>query len=424
MSDSLSRFMAAIRSVESGGNYRALGPSTAYGRATGAYQFIDATWGGYRGYRSAYLAPRSVQDARARELMSSYHRQFGRWDLVAVAWHAGPGSAQRAQRDPSYLRRISDGNLTTAAYVDRVLGRMGKSTPPARSSPSRPSRPDGDLRPWRVPANVTGEAGRIVVDPALLLRISRQLTEHLATVDQVLHTSRGAAADVGRLPAGPTGAKLRRALDEALEEWTGLRWLPSLISRDIGFVVNARLRAMRADDDGDARHRQSIERLINSVQGRHTRAHVARVLRNLYRHDRPPGGHRAPGRPERPGLKGVDVGRAWGGTKSVFDQFVTPFLKDRGLAAGSQKRPYDTVAGAGMSDHYSGNGSAYAVDYPTTRGADDARALAKAMGISGWQPDSYESHLVRVDGREFRVQILWGAGIDHADHVHVGIRRA
>jgi hypothetical protein len=275
-----------------------------------------------------------------------------------------------------------------------------------------------------VPANVTGEAGRIVVNPELLLRISKQLTDHLATVDRVLHAARGAAADVGRLPAGPTGTRLRHALDAATEDWAGLRRLPTLISQDIGFVVDARLRAMRADDNGNARERQSIERLIGTVQGRHTKAHVARVLRNLFRPDHPPAGHRAPGRPEHPGLSGVTVGRAWGGTKSIFDRFVTPFLTDRGLAAGSQKRPYDTVAGAGMSDHFSGNGSAYAVDYPTGQGADDARALARAMGISGWQPDSYESHLVHVDGREFRVQILWGAGIDHADHVHVGIRRA
>jgi hypothetical protein len=427
MSDSLTRFMAAIRSVESGGNYKILGPPTDYGRASGAYQFIDSTWGGYKGYRSAYLAPPSVQDARARALMSEYYREFRRWDLVAVAWHGGRGSALRAQRDPAYLRQINDGHISTAVYVDRVMGRMKQG-----SSPSRPrnTSPGGDLRPWRVPRNVTGKAGKIVINPGLLLQISKQLTEHLATVDKVLHKCRGAAADVGKLPAGPVSKKLKHALDEALDDWEGLKRLPDLLSRDIGFVVEARSRALKADDSGNARAKQTIERLISTVGGTHTRSHVARMLRNLYRPDTGPGGRRpaapSPSGPrDRPsGLRGVDVGRAWGGSKSVFDQFVTPFLKDRGLAAGSQKRPYDTVGGPGMSDHYTGNGSAYAVDYPTYSGVDDARALAKAMGISNWQPDSYASHVVRIDGKDFRVQILWGSKIDHGDHVHVGIRRA
>jgi hypothetical protein len=76
------------------------------------------------------------------------------------------------------------------------------------------------------------------------------------------------------------------------------------------------------------------------------------------------------------------------------------------------------------SDHYVGNRTAYAVDYPTARGEDDARALARRLGIDGWQPNSYQRFHVRIGGERFRVQILWGAGIDHGDHVHVGLRRA
>lgn len=50
---------------ESGGNIRAQNPSST---ASGKWQFLDSTWAGYGGYSSAYLAPESVQDARAREL--------------------------------------------------------------------------------------------------------------------------------------------------------------------------------------------------------------------------------------------------------------------------------------------------------------------------------------------------------------------
>lgn len=120
----LSQFMAAVRQIESGGNYRAIGPRTRYGNATGAYQFLNSTWGGYGGYRRAADAPPRVQDQRAAQLMSQYYRQFGSWNLVAVAWHGGPGAARRAQRSG----RISGGdvNISTQTYVNRVMGTMGR----------------------------------------------------------------------------------------------------------------------------------------------------------------------------------------------------------------------------------------------------------------------------------------------------------
>ena len=70
-----------------------------------------------------------------------------------------------------------------------------------------------------------------------------------------------------------------------------------------------------------------------------------------------------------------------------------------------------------------GNKDAYAVDYPTFKGEDDARALAEQLGIEGWKPNQYQSFEIKVDGARFRAQILWGAAIDHADHVHVGLKR-
>ena len=44
-----------------------------------------------------------------------------------------------------------------------------------------------------------------------------------------------------------------------------------------------------------------------------------------------------------------------------------------------------------------------------------------AMGNSRWVPNSFDSFSIRVGGDGFSVQILWGARIDHGDHVHVGI---
>lgn len=151
----LEAFMAAIRKVESGGRYKAQGPSTKYGRATGAYQFLDSTWAGYGGYKRAMDAPPEVQDARARQLMSTYFNSFGSWRLVAIAWHAGPGAARKAARNPNYAKSIRDVNISTDQYANRVVGGMKgggmgpgnvpptptstESAAPASSTPSRKS---------------------------------------------------------------------------------------------------------------------------------------------------------------------------------------------------------------------------------------------------------------------------------------------
>lgn len=47
---------------ESGGNYLA---ENDYSTASGAYQIIDSSWGGFGGYSHASYAPPSVQDAKA-----------------------------------------------------------------------------------------------------------------------------------------------------------------------------------------------------------------------------------------------------------------------------------------------------------------------------------------------------------------------
>jgi hypothetical protein len=114
----------------------------------------------------------------------------------------------------------------------------------------------------------------------------------------------------------------------------------------------------------------------------------------------------------------------WGGSADLMGQFITPFMKKRGLAPGSKKRTpahNASIGGSPTSDHLTTKLTSFAVDFPTFSGEDDARALMKALGVKSWQPNSFTTYPVRVDGHAFNVQTLWGSAIGHGDHVHVGV---
>ena len=73
-----------IKYCESGGNYRAVNPSSG---ASGAYQFMSTTWHALPesgGYRTASAAPSWVQDAAARRLYAMYGT--GPWAASRSCW--------------------------------------------------------------------------------------------------------------------------------------------------------------------------------------------------------------------------------------------------------------------------------------------------------------------------------------------------
>ena len=114
----------------------------------------------------------------------------------------------------------------------------------------------------------------------------------------------------------------------------------------------------------------------------------------------------------------------WGGSNDVMTQWIEPFLVARGIPIGSGKRtPAENAAvgGSPTSDHLTTKSTTAARDFRTFSGEDEARALARSLGISGWQPNSFESHVFSAGGRRWRAQILWGSSIGHGDHIHVGI---
>jgi hypothetical protein len=83
----LGAILATIRAMETGGNYTTQVTSST---ASGAYGFLDGTWGGYGGYRRARDAPPPVQDAKAAELATYIlNRNGGDVSTVPVSWYIG-----------------------------------------------------------------------------------------------------------------------------------------------------------------------------------------------------------------------------------------------------------------------------------------------------------------------------------------------
>lgn len=108
--------LAAIRTFESGGDYTA---ESASSTASGAYQFLDSTWGGYGGYARAKDAPPPVQDAAAAELATRIlNANNGDVSTVPVSWYLGHVPVGE---DWDIVPAIGSNTLTPREYQARWL---------------------------------------------------------------------------------------------------------------------------------------------------------------------------------------------------------------------------------------------------------------------------------------------------------------
>lgn len=122
MAITFEQFFSAIVEQESGGNYKAIGPMTTYGRAYGKYQVLGsniASW--TKAYYGKTLTPQQflnnprAQDAVARGKLKSYWNKYGARG-AAAAWYGGPGSAHLHQST-----RAQQGGPSIKGYVDNVM---------------------------------------------------------------------------------------------------------------------------------------------------------------------------------------------------------------------------------------------------------------------------------------------------------------
>jgi peptidoglycan hydrolase-like protein with peptidoglycan-binding domain len=122
----------------------------------------------------------------------------------------------------------------------------------------------------------------------------------------------------------------------------------------------------------------------------------------------------------------INAGGGWGGSQNVANA-AKRIAASMGIPVTSQKRNLaDTlrVGSSTSSDHYTGNTTAFAVDFGVSgsRGDQLAAAIARKYGIPQGNIGTFNGHIIRVDGASYRLQLLWRVA-GHFDHVHLGVRR-
>lgn len=169
-----------IQSIESGGNYGAVGPRhEKMGRALGAYQIMEANIGpwsrealGREVSADEFLRDPSIQDAIFDHKFGGYVRRFG-LEGAAQAWFAGPGGVGQTDRKDVLGTDVgSYGRRFMAAITGSSAHGGGRAPAPAQAEP--PSLPTLPLA-LRRDGTIYGEAYDRAVMNAQAWRLSAGL---------------------------------------------------------------------------------------------------------------------------------------------------------------------------------------------------------------------------------------------------------
>jgi len=174
------RILATIRTLESGGNYQS---QAANATASGAYQFIDATWAHYAalagvdtaGYPHAKDAPPDLQDQTAAILINEIlDTHDGRVSAVPAVWYLGH---EPAPASPEWDLIPAGNAITPRNYVTKWMNTYSTIAnaddhPPAAicGSDQAPDQPvdviiDDTGQKWAVPVRADAFNANQLDDP-------------------------------------------------------------------------------------------------------------------------------------------------------------------------------------------------------------------------------------------------------------------
>lgn len=116
------------------------------------------------------------------------------------------------------------------------------------------------------------------------------------------------------------------------------------------------------------------------------------------------------------------AGGNWGGALSQ----AVRLQKLAGITPSSQKRSRRNTASGGVSDHWVGSTSSYAMDLPGSPGDGRTDAAAQRIVRALGGPANWGGGNFVTTRNGYRYQVIWKSNVggNHYDHIHVGVRRA
>ncbi|UQA91636.1 hypothetical protein [Streptomyces halobius] len=122
-------FLWSLTQQESGGNYRAVGPPTPYGRAYGRYQVLAPNVGpwtvkhyGRRLTPQQFLNNRAAQDAVVRGVLGGYYDRYGARGAASM-WYSGQPNWRKTYGHPPVYQYVN-------SVINRASRYPGGSTTP------------------------------------------------------------------------------------------------------------------------------------------------------------------------------------------------------------------------------------------------------------------------------------------------------
>jgi len=120
----MAQLSEAVAKMESGGNYRAIGPQTGHGRAIGKYQIMEAnipSWTkqvlGKAMTAAQFYHNNEAQDLVARAKMQEFYDKTGNHADVVSMWHSGRTYKGNTRKDV---------NMSTKDYTNKIAAIYNK----------------------------------------------------------------------------------------------------------------------------------------------------------------------------------------------------------------------------------------------------------------------------------------------------------